>query len=65
MEDIYDRIITAWPHLRILATRARDGEISARNTLANNVLSAAAKPPLTAQDIWTISDWLPAARRYR
>ena len=65
MEDIYDRIITAWPHLRILATRARDGNIAARNTLANNVLSGAAKPPLTVQDYWTISGWLPIARRYR
>ena len=61
--DIYDRIVTVWPHLAILSARARDGSIQARNALATNVLMGNMRPPLTAQDALTISKWLPVARR--
>lgn len=51
--------------LTTLSNLVRGGSVHARNSLAGNVLSGAAKDPLTAADCWEISRWLPAARRSR
>ena len=56
---IYDRISTAWPHLGNLADKARRGDVQARNALATSVLLAAARAPLTAQDILAVSRTQP------
>ncbi|MCY4559001.1 MAG: ParB/RepB/Spo0J family partition protein [Chloroflexi bacterium] len=54
---IHDRIIAAWPHLGLVADRARQGDLHARKVVATTVLMGAIRSPLTLHDIRDISKW--------